>query len=91
MATMQEPDVYEEARSLLRAARSGSLAVNGDGAPLIALVTPALAPDGAPLMLLSRLSAHTRALEADGRCALMVAGPPPEANPQTSPRLSLTG
>jgi putative heme iron utilization protein len=96
MATMQEPDIYEEARALLSGARSGSLAVIEAGMPVIALVTPAIGPDGAPLVLLSTLSAHTRALAADPRCALMVAsqpaaGAPGEENPQTSARLSLTG
>jgi putative heme iron utilization protein len=91
MATMQEPEIYQEARALLRSARSGSLAVVEDGMPVIALVTPAIGPDGAPLVLLSTLSAHTRTLMIDPRCALMVAGMPAEENPQTSPRLSLSG
>ncbi len=82
-------DIHREARLLLRAARAGSLAVIEDDAPAIALVTPAIGFDGAPLVLLSRLSAHTRALDADGRCALMVTGDATERNPQTSPRLSL--
>ena len=91
MATMQEPDMYQEARTLLDAARSGSLAVVEDGLPVIALVTPARAADGAPLVLLSTLSGHTKALAADPRCALMVSGKPSEENPQTSPRLALSG
>ncbi|MCF3945988.1 HugZ family pyridoxamine 5'-phosphate oxidase [Acidiphilium iwatense] len=92
MQDLAEPpdDIHREARLILRAARAGSLAVIEDGAPMIALVTPAIALDGTPLILLSRLSAHTRALDADGRCALMVAGAATERNPQTSPRLSLT-
>ena len=91
MATMQEPDIYDEARALLLNARNGSLAVIEAGMPVIALVTPALGPDGLPMVLLSTLSAHTRALATDPRCALMVVGTPAEENPQTSPRLSLTG
>jgi putative heme iron utilization protein len=94
MAPMQEPrdiqnDIHREARLLLRAARAGSLAVIEDEYPAIALVTPAVTPEGDVVVLLSQLSAHTRALDRDPRCALMVSGPPAEANPQTSPRLSL--
>ncbi|HEX7388477.1 MAG TPA: pyridoxamine 5-phosphate oxidase [Acidiphilium sp.] len=85
-----ESDIHREARLLLRAARSGSLAVILDGAPIIALVTPAIGFDGTPLLLLSRLAAHTRALDSNRRCALMVAGETPDPNPQTYPRLSLT-
>ena len=43
------------------------------------------------LLLLSNLSDHTRHLRADPRCALLVAGQPETINPQTSPRLTVTG
>jgi len=84
-------DVDREAIALLRGSRVGSLAVVEAGAPKLALVTPAIALDGAPLVLLSRLSAHTRALDRDPACAMMLTGAPSEANPQTAPRLSLGG
>jgi len=42
-------------------------------------------------MLLSRLSPHTRHLLADGRCSLLVAGAAENANPQTTPRVTLIG
>jgi len=80
-----------DARALLRASRAGTLATNGDGQPFASLVTPATAPDGSVLLLLSGLSEHTRHLRAEPRCAVMVAGPPIEANPQTAPRLTITG
>jgi heme iron utilization protein len=79
------------ARKLLRAARAGTLATAADGQPFASLVTPATAPDGSVLMLLSGLSEHTRHLRADGRCAVMVAGAPEGPNPQTAPRLTVTG
>jgi putative heme iron utilization protein len=79
-----------EARKLLRAARAGALATVADG-PYAALVTPATAPDGSVLLLLSGLSEHTRQLRADPRFALLVAGVPAEANPQTAPRATFTG
>ena len=80
-----------QARSLLRAARAATLATADDGQPYAALVTPAPAPDLSLLMLLSGLSAHTRHLGADGRCALMVTGEATGPNPQTAPRLTVTG
>ncbi len=76
---------------LLRAARSATLATQQDGQPFAGLVTPATDPDGAVLLLLSDLSEHTRQLRSDGRCAVMVAGEPAEANPQTAPRLTVRG
>ena len=80
-----------QARSLLRAARAATLATADAGQPYAALVTPAPAPDLSLLMLLSGLSAHTRHLGADGRCALMVVGEAVGSNPQTAPRLTVTG
>lgn len=80
-----------DARALLRAARAGTLASSGDGQPSASLVTPAAAPDGSILLLLSGLSEHTRHLRAEPRCAVMVAGPPTGLNPQTAPRLTVTG
>jgi heme iron utilization protein len=80
------------ARRLLRATRAGSLATSGQGGqPFVSLVTPAAAPDGSVLLLLSDLAEHTRHLRADPRCAVLVAGPATEANPQTAPRLTMTG
>lgn len=79
------------ARCLLRAARSGSLATSAKGQPYASLVTPACAPDLSVLLLLSSLSEHTRHLMADPRCSILVAGTPVEANPQTAPRLTITG
>ncbi len=85
------PTPIPDARALLRAARAGTLATSGDGQPFASLVTPAAAPDGSVLLLLSGLSEHTRHLRDEPRCAVMVAGTPTEANPQTAPRLTVTG
>ncbi len=79
------------ARKLLRAARVGTLATLADGQPFASLVTPACAPDLAVLLWLSDLSEHTRHLRAEPRCALLVAGETGEPNPQTAPRVTLTG
>lgn len=80
-----------DARALLRASRAGTLASVGDGQPFASLVTPATTPGGAVLLLLSGLSEHTRHLRNEPRCAVMVAGPPDGPNPQTAPRLTVTG
>ena len=79
------------ARKLLRAARSGTLATQTGGQPFASLVTPATAPDLSVLLLLSTLSEHTRHLRAEPRCALLVASAPDGPNPQTAPRLTVTG
>lgn len=88
------------ARRLLRAGRVATLATSAPVAaqqtlppvqPFASLVTPAVAPDGSVLLLISDLSEHTRHLRNDGRCSLLIAGPAVEANPQTAPRLAITG
>ena len=63
-----------EARALLRASRGGTLATQSDGQPFASLITPAAAPDGSVLMLLSGLSEHTRHLREEPRCSVLVAG-----------------
>jgi heme iron utilization protein len=80
-----------QARLLLRAARVGTLATAQAGQPFAALVTPACAPDLSVLLLLSSLSEHAKQLRADPHCALMVMGEPADINPQTAPRLTVTG
>ena len=80
-----------EARILLRVARAGTLATVSEGQPFASLVTPATDGDLSPLLLLSTLSEHTRHLMAEPRCALQVVGSAPEPNPQTAPRITLTG
>ena len=79
------------ARKLLRAARAGSLGTVSDGQPFTTLVTPASCADLSVLLLLSSLSEHTRHLRADPRCSLLVVGTQASANPQTAPRVTITG
>ncbi len=79
------------ARCVVRAAKVASLATQAGGQPFASLVTPATAPDGSVLMLLSSLSAHTRHLECEPRCAILASGAPTGANPQTAPRVTVTG
>jgi putative heme iron utilization protein len=80
-----------QARRLLRAARVGTLATSAEGQPFASLVTPACAPDLQILLLLSSLAEHTKHLRAEPRCCVMVAGVAEDANPQTAPRVSVTG
>ncbi len=62
------------ARALLRRRRRGALAtlMAGSGAPYCSLVNVASHPDGAPLLLISRLAVHTRNIAADRRVSLML-------------------
>jgi heme iron utilization protein len=80
-----------EARRIIRAACAATLATQQEGQPFASLVTPACAPDLAPLLWLSTLSEHTRHLQREPRCALLFTGPAEAANPQTAPRVTLTG
>lgn len=79
------------ARRILRAASSASLATQLDGQPFASLVTHAVAPDGALLLWLSTMSQHTRQLQQEPRCAVLAQGAPATANPQTAPRVTVTG
>ena len=88
MATEQG---IQEARALIRGAASATLATAAAGQPFASLVTPAPAPDLSPLLWLSTLSEHTRHLAADPRCALLFAGTAEGPNPQTAPRVTVTG
>jgi putative heme iron utilization protein len=90
-STMGDLPSAIRARRLLRGAVSGSLATGAGGEPFASLVTPCATPDLSVLLLLSDLAAHTRQLAQAPRCALLVTGVQPEANPQTTPRLTVTG
>ena len=81
------------ARHLLRTIRAGALATcdaGRDGHPLATLVSVATAIDGAPLLLLSQLSAHRANIERDPRTSLLLAAQG-KGDPLAHPRLSLTG
>jgi hypothetical protein len=80
-----------EARALIRGATAATLATSAQGQPFASLVTPAPAPDLSPLLWLSSLSEHTRHLAAEPRCALLFAGSAEGPNPQTAPRVTVTG
>ena len=83
-----------QARAMLRSRRSAALATalaTEGGWPYASLVTIACDTDGSPILLLSRLSDHTRNLKRDPRASLLVENASRRANPQTGPRLTALG
>jgi putative heme iron utilization protein len=86
-----DDDAIRLAKTLLRTARFGAIAVLDPetGGPLASRVGVATDMDGTPLILVSQLSAHTRALQADPRCSLLL-GEPGKGDPLAHPRISLT-
>ena len=94
----QKKDVIREtdaeairlAKTLLRSASFGALAFidPNTGAPLVNRVGVATDIDGAPLLLVSMLSAHTPAILADPRCSLLV-GITGKGDPLAHPRITL--
>lgn len=87
-----EFDAVGIAKELLRAIRAGGLAtLDADsGAPFASLVTVATDVDGSPLLLTSRLSAHTRNLERDPRASILLAATG-KGDPLAHPRLTVIG
>lgn len=78
-------------RRVARACRKATLATLMDGAPYASLVTVAFDHDLSPILLLSGLADHTRNLLADARASLLLDGTDGHPNPQTGPRVTLTG
>jgi putative heme iron utilization protein len=80
-------------KGLLRTALKASLATleRQNGGPYASLVTLATAADGTPLMLLSRLAAHTQNLLADPRAGLLIDGTSAQGDPLAGGRVSLAG
>jgi putative heme iron utilization protein len=78
------------ARVLLRSARHAPLAVidPDSGFPSVSRALVGTDIDGAPVILVSALSAHTRALTADPRASLL-AGEPGKGDPLAHPRLTV--
>jgi putative heme iron utilization protein len=83
-------EAVREAKTLIRTARSAALATvePGTGWPIASRVGLSTDIDGTPIILTSRLAAHTPALLADPRCSLLV-GNPGKGDPLAHPRLSI--
>jgi heme iron utilization protein len=78
------------AKNLMRTVRSGALATNDGetGMPFASLVQVGTDLDGSPVILTSQLSVHTRLLEADPRCSLLLSAIG-KGDPLAHPRLTL--
>jgi hypothetical protein len=79
------------ARLLVRSLDRASLATSMAGTPYASLVLSACAPDGTPLLLLSRLAQHTQNLLADPRASLLFDGTAGLDDPLTGARVTLVG
>nr|WP_281411338.1 HugZ family protein [Phyllobacterium endophyticum] len=79
------------ARTLMRTARHGVIATLDpqSGAPVATRVGVSTDHDGAPVILVSALAAHTPALIADPRCSLLI-GDPGKGDPLAHPRMTIT-
>ncbi|NJM43241.1 MAG: hypothetical protein HC858_03260 [Brachymonas sp.] len=98
-ASQDKPKVLREtddvarmqARAMLAHARVAALATHEPGTqwPLASRVSLALGDDGQPLILISRLSAHFAALEADARCSLLVSESEIEGDPLRVARMTV--
>jgi heme iron utilization protein len=86
-------DARLQAKSLLRIARTGALATldRASGAPLTTLVAVGSDYNGAPLLLLSTLSQHTKNLAGDPRGSLLLTSPSGRGDPLNRPRLTVGG
>jgi heme iron utilization protein len=86
-------DAAREAKTLLRTTREAALATSDrvSGGPFVTLVGIASDHSGAPLLLLSTLSSHTKNLAADPSASLLLAAPHRRGDPLNRPRLTLVG
>ena len=84
-------DAIALAKTLTRTARFGALASldPATGWPLATRVGVSTDIDGTPVILISRLAAHTGALLADPRCSLLI-GVTGKGDPLAHPRVSIT-
>ena len=82
----------KQARLLLRRSRQGALAtlMAGSGDPYCSLVNVASQPDGAPILLISRLALHTKNILGDARVSLML-DERAEGDPLEGSRIMLAG
>lgn len=79
------------ARHLMDTARFAALAVLDPttGAPVVTRIALVPGPCGAPMTLISTLSSHTKALDANPSCSLLIGEPGAKGDPLTHPRLTL--
>jgi putative heme iron utilization protein len=78
-------------RRLDRASLATHLAVAGEPWPYASLVLTAVDHDFSPILLLSDLAEHSKAIAADGRVSLLFDGTGGLDQPLTGPRVTLVG
>lgn len=92
---MQSEDMSRGVRDLVRGLDRASLAtalpVEGGSWPYASLVLAAVDHDLSPILLLSDLAEHTRAIAADDRVSLLFDGTHGLDQPLTGPRVTLVG
>lgn len=77
-------------RTLLETARFGALAVTDPSTQSPYVSRIATIVDGAtPLILVSTLSLHTKALKADANCSLLIGEPGDKGDPLSHPRMTI--
>ena len=83
-------EARELAKELIRTARFGALAVNSSnpGFPSVSRTLVGLDTDGAPLILVSELSIHTKAIMADNKVSILL-GEPGKGDPEAHPRITI--
>lgn len=92
---MTQDDMPRTVRTLLRGLDRASLAsaLPGEAGawPYASLVLVTVDHDLSPILLLSELAEHTRAIEADGRISLLFDGTAGLDQPLTGPRVTVLG
>lgn len=84
-------EARELARSLIADARYAAIGVLDpeNGFPSVSRVILIATADNTPVILASRLSAHTQGLLADPRCCLLVGEPGDKGDPLVHPRMTV--
>ncbi|MEM9046858.1 MAG: DUF2470 domain-containing protein [Pseudomonadota bacterium] len=87
-----DDQVRREAKEFLRLARYGALATLDprSGTPMASRISLATTSIGEPLFLISQLSGHFGALEADHRASILI-GEPGRGDPLAHPRITVFG
>lgn len=88
-------DPFRDVRDLIRrrdrAALATSLPGDGDAWPYASLVLVAVDHDLSPILLMSDLAEHSKAIASDSRVALLFDGTAGLAQPLTGPRVTVMG
>jgi len=95
MTTAENDDLVAEIRRLMQVSKRASLGSlaerDGEILPFVSLAIPAIAADGAPLLLMSDLADHSKHLQQRPQASLLFDGTLDLKEPLTGPRVSLIG